>query len=95
MHLLDILDFGEKGGIGFCFSIWTIRFSTMVNRSIIGFSNSSRRLRQGDPFSMVFLILDMEVHNRMLHNTVEGGYLVAFQVGELSFICHDTILFVR
>ena len=46
----------------------------MVNRSIISFSNSSRALRQGDPFSMLLLILVMEVHDRILHNTVEGAW---------------------
>ena len=53
--------------------------------------------------SMLLLILVLEVHNRMLHNAVKGGYLAAFQVEEGSegvmdssplLFAHDTMLFV-
>ena len=69
---------------------------------MIFFTNSSRELRQWDPFSMLLLILVLEVHNRMLHNAVKGGYLAAFQVEEGSegvmdssplLFAHDTMLF--
>ena len=52
---------------------------------------------------MLLLILVLEVHNRMLHNAVKGGYLAAFQVEEGSegvmdssplLFAHDTMLFV-
>ena len=53
-------------------------------------------------FSMLLLILVLEVHNRMLHNAVKGGNLAAFQVeggseGAMDssplLFAHDTMLF--
>ena len=102
IYLLDRLKFGERRKwVGF--SIWTIWFSIMVNRTTIFFSNSSRGLRQWGPFSIPLLILVMEVNNMMLRKAVEGGNLAAFQVeGESEgfmessslLFAHDTTLFV-
>ena len=102
IYLLDRLKFGESRKWVWI-SIWTIRFSIMVNRTTIFFSNSSRGLRQLGPFSMPLLILVMEVNNMMLRKAVEGGNLAAFQVeGESEgfmessnlLFAHDTMLFV-
>ena len=102
LYLLDRLKFGERRKWVW-FSIWTIWFSVMVNRTTSFFSYSSRGLRQWGPFSTLLFILVMEVNNRMLRKAVEGGYLAAFQVkGESKgfmessplLFAHDTMLFV-
>ena len=57
-YLLGRMGFGEKwrGCIKAC--ITTIRFSIIVNGSTVGFSGSSRGLRQGDPlFPLLFLLI--------------------------------------
>jgi hypothetical protein len=80
----------------------TVRFSVIVNGSPIGFFNSSRELRQGDPLSPLLFLLIMEVLSRMLRRSVKRGFIKGFQVGRdaHSSVCvshllyaDDTILF--
>jgi hypothetical protein len=52
-----------------------------VNGSPTGFFSSSRGLRQGDPLSPLPFIVIMDVLNRMLKRTVEGGFTSGFWVG--------------
>ena len=79
-----------------------MRFSIMVNGSPSSFFESSRGIRQGDPFSPLLFLLVMEVLTKMLHRTEETGLINGFKartsLGEGISISHllfadDTIVF--
>ena len=55
--------------------VTTIRFSVLVNGSLVGFFGSSKGLRQGDHLSPLFFILIMEVLSHILKKTEEGGFI--------------------
>ena len=101
-YLLDRMSFGVRwrGWIKACITI--VRFSIIVNGSPVGFFESSRGLRQGDPLSPLLFLLIMEVLSRMLKKTENCGLLRGFLVGPTNSIgvrishllfADDTILF--
>lgn len=55
-----------------------IRFSILVNGSPLGFFDTSRGLRQGDP---LFFIIVMEALSKMISGLVESDCLYDFLVG--------------
>ena len=82
--------------------ISTVRFSVLVNGSLVGFFGSFCGLRQGDPLSPLLFLLVMEVLSRLLRRTEIGGFLSGFQASPNTsgglHISHllftdDTILF--
>ncbi|RVX09520.1 putative mitochondrial protein [Vitis vinifera] len=84
--LLEVL---QKIGMGFDrrwvdwiqFCISTTRFSILVNGSSIGFFQSSRGLRQGDPPSPYLFVLVMEALSILLRKVGEGHFILGFKVG--------------
>ena len=68
----------------------------------IGFFNSSRGLRQGDPISPYLFVIGMEVLNCLIKRAISGGYLTGCRVkrrgGEGVQLTHllyadDTLVF--
>ena len=72
--------FGEKwiGWIKWCIS--SASFSVLVNGTSIGFFQSSRGLRQGDPLSPYLFVIAMEVSSCFLKRVVDGGFLSGCKV---------------
>uniref|UniRef100_A0A2N9J4B7 Reverse transcriptase domain-containing protein n=1 Tax=Fagus sylvatica TaxID=28930 RepID=A0A2N9J4B7_FAGSY len=78
--------------------ISSVRFSILINGSLVGFFNSSRGIRQGDHLSPLLFLLVMEVLSSMLRRTEEGGFISGFTLGNNVNISHllfadDSILF--
>jgi hypothetical protein len=52
-----------------CVSI--VRFSMLINGTLVDFFNSSQGVGQGDPLSPLLFVLVMEAFSRMMNVTVE------------------------
>ena len=52
----------------------------LVNGSPIGFFNSSRGLRQGDPLFPYLFIIGMEVFSILMDKVAFGGFLSSFKI---------------
>ena len=64
-----------------CYS--TTSFSVLVNGSSSGFFQSSRGLRQDDPFSPCLFVLTVEAFSCLLKSVVNGGFFVSLQGEEV------------
>ena len=81
LYFLHRMGFGRKWTQWIRTCISTVRFSIMVNGSPLGFFESSRGIRQGDPLSPLLFLLIMEVLSRMLRRTEEAGLITGFRAG--------------
>ena len=102
--MLRKMGFGEKWikWVEWCISI--VKFSVLVNGSPSGFFQSSRGLRQGDPFFPYLFVIVMEVFSCLLRRAISEGYLSGWRVrgrnGEGILISHllfvdDTLVFCK
>ena len=84
-YLLERMGFGGRWRSWLKTCVTTVRFSILVNGSLVGFFGSSRGLRPGDPLSLSlslslsppppFFLLIMEVLSRILKKTDEVGFI--------------------
>ena len=58
-----------------------MHFSILVNGSTHGLFGSSRRIRQGDPLSLLLFVIVMEALSKMMEKAVGEGLLVGFSMG--------------
>jgi hypothetical protein len=102
LYVLRRMGFGSKWIHWIHICISTVPFFVLIDSTPVGFFNSSRGIRQGDPLSPLLFLLIMEVLSRLLKKTEEGGFIGRFQVGaprgESLGVSHllyadDTILF--
>ena len=98
--ILDRMGFGHKWVHWMKACVSTVCYSVIVNGSPTCFFDSTRGLRQGDPFSPLLFLVIMEVLSRMLRHTEEGGFIRGFQAGRTDGLCvshllyaNDTIIF--
>lgn len=61
-----------------------MKFSILVNDSLVCFFNNSHGLRQGDPLSPLLLVIVMEVFSRMISALVNSGFVDGFLVGDTN-----------
>ena len=100
--VLDKMGFGGRwlSWMKWCISIAS--FSVIINGSPVGFFQSSRGLRLGDPLSPYLFVIGMEVLSCLINRAVDGNYLSGIRVangrGEDLAISHllyadDTLIF--
>ena len=58
-----------------------MHFSILVNGSTQGLFGSSRRIRQGDPLSLLLFVIVMEALSKMMEKAVGESLLVGFSMG--------------
>ena len=80
-YMMVRMGFGAKWRSWMEFCVSTVRFSVLINGTLVGFFQSYRGLRQGDPLSPLLFILIMETLSQMLHRGVHGGLLDSFELG--------------
>ena len=100
--VLDKMGFGNRWLSWMKWCISTASFSVLINGSPIGFFQSSRGLRQGDPLSPYLFVIGMEALSCLINRAVDGNYLSGIRVangrgGDLA-ISHllyadDTLIF--
>ena len=80
LYMLEMCGFGERwcGRIHHCVSM--VCFSVLINGMPASFFNRSRGLTQGDPLSLLFVLV-MEAFSRMMNETVERDLMSGFLVG--------------
>ncbi|WMV31779.1 hypothetical protein MTR67_025164 [Solanum verrucosum] len=102
LNTLRQMGFGSKWIKWIEVCIKTVKFSVLVNGEPVGFFESERGLRQGDPRSPFLFILAMEGFDSMMRIATQNRWIKGFQVGdrvgEEKEVCHllyadDTIIF--
>ena len=81
LAILDKMGFGIKWVNWMRWCISSTRFSILLNGSPVGFFQSSRGLRHGDPLSPFLFILAMEALSSILNKALQGGFLEDFMDG--------------
>ena len=81
LAILDKMGFGIKWVNWMRWYISLTCFSILLNGSPVDFFQSSRGLRQGDPFSPFLFILAMEALSSILKRALQGGFLEGFMAG--------------
>ena len=56
--------------------VTTASFLVLVNGNLVGFFNSSRGLKQGDPLSSYLFVLGMEVFSSLMEKEASIGFLL-------------------
>ncbi|XP_030969793.1 uncharacterized protein LOC115990071 [Quercus lobata] len=66
-YLMERMGFGEKWRRRMKFCVSTVRFSVLLNGSLVGFFGCTRGLRQGDSLSLLFVSYGEQLlHIRMV-----------------------------
>ena len=80
-YLMERTSFGEKWGRWMKASISTVRFSILVNGSLVGFFSVAQVAFVKGPLSPHLFLLVMEVLSMLLKRMEESGFLCGCQEG--------------
>ena len=102
LSIMGMMGFREKWLRWMQWCIFTTSFSVLVNKTSLGFFQSFKGLRRGDPLSPYLFVIAMEALSYILRKAVSGGFLSACKVrgggGEWAHVSHllfvdDTLVF--
>lgn len=100
ISILRQMGFGDRSIKWIKFNISIVKYSVLINRSLVGFFSAQRGLRQGDPLSPFLFILAMEGLSRMLNKAKQLQWLKGFDIGRdravnISHLLYadDTLIF--
>ena len=82
--MLDRCGFHEKWRRWVFFCIFTVKYSILINGTPCGFFESSRGIRQGDPFSLLLFVIVMNAFSKMLDKVVRDGLMSSIKVGPIG-----------
>ena len=66
------------------FSASPVKFSILINGVPCGFFESSKGIRQGDPFSPLLFVNVMDAFSKMLDKAVRDGLLSSVSVASMG-----------
>ena len=84
MHMLRHCGFFDKWRKWIWYCISTVKFSILINGSPLGFFESSRGIRQGDPLYLLLFDIVMEDLSRMLDMVALVGQFTGFSVSSTT-----------
>ena len=76
----------------FFFCISTVKFSILIKGVPCGFFESSKGIRQGDPFSPLLFVNVMDAFSKMLDKAVRDGLLFGVSVASMGNSLQETHL---
>ena len=102
LSIMGMMGFGEKWLQWMQWCIFTTSFFVLVNETSLGFFQSFKGLRRGDPLSPYLFVIAMKALSRILRKAISGGFLLACKLrgggGEGAHVSHllfadDTLVF--
>ena len=78
--VLEKMGFRKKWIRWIKWCVSTARFSVLINGTSLGFFQSFRGIRQGDPISPYLFVVVMEALSCLIKRVVNGGFLSPCQV---------------
>ncbi|XP_019242382.1 PREDICTED: uncharacterized protein LOC109222482 [Nicotiana attenuata] len=78
------MGFGERWIRSIKFSLTTVKYSVLINRSPVGFFFPQKGIRQGDPLSPFLFIIAMEGLSKMFDKTRQLEWIEGFKISSNS-----------
>lgn len=95
ISILRQMEFNERWIKWITFNISKVKYSILINRSLVGFFSPQRVLRQGDPLSPFLVIIPMEELSKLLDKAKQMQQINGFDVGREQSNQHLHLLYTN